>query len=81
MAAPEDLKKWRDGKKLSQKDAAALVPVSAAAWCDWEQGKKAPDIEKAAALEVVTGISMAAWADFARTKRLAREGSPDPEAA
>jgi transcriptional regulator with XRE-family HTH domain len=80
VAAPDDLKKWREDQDLSQKDAAAKVPVSPAAWCEWEQGKKVPDIEKAEALERVTGIPMSTWAAFAKTKRLAREGT-DPEAA
>lgn len=80
MAAPDELVKWRKDAELSQKDAAALVPVSPAAWCDWEQGKKVPDIEKAEAVERLTGIPMRAWSEFARTKRLAREGH-DPEAA
>lgn len=80
MAANEDLKNWRERRELSQKDAAGLIPVSPAAWCDWEQAKKVPDIEKAEAVERLTGIPMRAWSEIARTKRLAREGN-DPEAA
>lgn len=72
MAAPDDLKKWREERNLSQKDAAYQVGASAPSWCDWENGNKTPDVESAEKLQLVTGVPMVAWAEWARQKRAAR---------
>lgn len=79
MQAPEKLKQWRDkrkgegGKPLSQVEAARKVGASGPAWCDWELGKKIPDIEKAAEIEKLTGIRVREWAAIAKRKREERE--------
>lgn len=75
MAAPDDLKTWREARNLSQKDAATQVGASAPSWSDWENGNKTPDIESAEKIQNVTGVPMAAWAEWARMKRAARAGT------
>lgn len=57
----ERLKAWRDERGLSQKEAGAMIGVSGPAWCEWENGGRAP-VEHRAALEVLTGIPASDWA-------------------
>jgi ribosome-binding protein aMBF1 (putative translation factor) len=73
--APEQIKKWRETNDLSQKDAAQRVGCPPSSWCEWEHGDKCPDLDNAATLEDVTGVSMRSWVAFFRKKR-AETASP-----
>lgn len=72
--APAVLKKWREDAGLSQGKAGQLVRVSAATWCDWENGKKDPRTDRAEDLEELTDrlVTIQMWAAWARARRAAR---------
>lgn len=74
MSAPEALKTWREEQALSQADAAEKAGVTAPTWCDWEQGKKSPTVDRAEDLEKVTkgAVTVAMWAEFTRARRAER---------
>lgn len=74
MTAPEALKEWRAGKRLSQEDAAKQIGVRAASWCDWENGKKLPRTDHAQDLERVTDgqVTLSMWAEWSRAESAAR---------
>ena len=65
MEAPSLLKAWRAKRGLSQEEAAKLVWVHQNTWSDWENDHKAPRIEAALRIDVVTGgdCPVHAWAD------------------
>lgn len=77
MSAPEELKKWRESLDLSQAQAAERASVTAPTWCDWEQGKKSPTVDRAEDLERVTdgAVTVAMWAEFTRARRAERKGA------
>ena len=58
---PAALRAWRTGLRLTQAQAARMLGVSQAAWCDWEKAKKAPDIASGVRIESLTGIPVKAW--------------------
>lgn len=77
MSAPDELKRWREAVELSQAQAAERAGVTAPTWCDWEQGKKSPTVDRAEDLERVTdgAVTVAMWAEFTRTRRAERKGA------
>lgn len=58
------LRKWREGAKLSQAEAAKRIGSSQSAWASWEAGKRGPDNFNATQIEDLTGGTIAAklWA-------------------
>lgn len=76
MSAPAELKNWREKQGLSQAEAAEKAGVTAPTWCDWEQGKKSPTVDRAEDLERVTGgaVTVPMWAEFTRARRAERRG-------
>lgn len=77
-SAPESLKVWRiDDAKLTQEEAATRAGVTAATWCDWENGKKVPTVDRAEDIEVLTGrkIRVTDWAEYSRTLRERRRAA------
>jgi transcriptional regulator with XRE-family HTH domain len=72
MNAPESLKAWRIAKGISQKEAGKLLEpaVTATTWCDWENGKKVPRVDRSEDIEVITGrtVRQSDWAEFARQR-------------
>lgn len=66
-SAAEKLSEWREGRH-TQLAAAKLVGVSAATWCDWENGKKIPRVDRAEDIERVTegAVTVGDWATSAR---------------
>jgi transcriptional regulator with XRE-family HTH domain len=77
VSAPEELKKWREDRELSQAEAAEKAGVTAPTWCDWEQGKKSPTVDRAEDLERVTegAVTVPMWAEFTRARRAERKGA------
>ena len=64
MRGPELLTRWREEiAKITQTEAAALIPVSQATWSDWEKGKKVPKVGPAVKLEKVSdgAVPVEAW--------------------
>lgn len=61
----EQLRAWRAKQepKLTLTAAAAKVGVAHPTWIDWENGNRSPSLEKALAIELVTGgeIPVGAW--------------------
>jgi transcriptional regulator with XRE-family HTH domain len=70
------LKTWREAQipKLSQEAAGDKASVSAATWCDWENGKKTPTVDRSEDLEKLTegAVTVAMWAEFSRNQRAER---------
>lgn len=68
MSAAEKLSAWRIAKNHTQAAAAKLVGVSAATWCDWENAKKIPRVDRAEDIERITdgAVTVADWASSAR---------------
>lgn len=58
---------------MSQAEAGKLVQVSAPTWCDWENGKKIPDIESVLKVEKLVGIAVREWVALAKQKTDARK--------
>jgi transcriptional regulator with XRE-family HTH domain len=56
------LRAWRTNKGLTQTAAAAQVPASAAAWCEWETGA-IPKLKVAFRIEEITEgeVPVSAW--------------------
>ena len=52
----ERLREWRIGLGLTQEGAAKRLGVSQASWCDWENGKKTPQLPHALRLAKITQI-------------------------
>lgn len=79
MTAPASLKAWRAAKGITQTAAGKLVEVSPATWCDWENGKKIPRVDKAEDLEAITGraVRVGDWAEYARTETVERQRRRD----
>lgn len=50
------LKKWREDRGLSQKDAATLLQVPRPTLCRFEKGRRQPSLTQAAKLSEKTGI-------------------------
>ena len=77
MSAPEALKTWRESQepRLSQEAAGLRVSVSAATWCDWENGNKTPTVDRAEDLEKLTegAVTVPMWSEHARDRRAKRD--------
>lgn len=71
----EKLRTWRtDVAKLTQTQAAELVEVTAATWCDWEQGNKIPSLHSAKDIETKTkgAVTLDEWIGVSRSEAAAR---------
>jgi transcriptional regulator with XRE-family HTH domain len=83
MQAPEALKAWREAQipSLSQAAAGKRIGVTAPTWCDWEQGKKSPTVDRAEDIEKLTGgaVTVPMWAEFTRDRRAERAAPATPE--
>ena len=69
-SAGERLRRWRTAQepKLTLSAAAARIGVKHPTWIDWENSNRRPALEKAIAIEVMTGgeVPIEAWG-FDRT--------------
>lgn len=76
MNGSELTKEWRREAGLTQEQAAQMVGVGQNTLCDWENGKKKPQIEQALALQEASGgkVAVASWAESAdqRKRRMRR---------
>jgi len=59
------LRLWREREGRSQTDCAEAVGVRQSTWCDWEAGRKSPQIKSAGRVEKLTNgdVPVMAWAD------------------
>jgi transcriptional regulator with XRE-family HTH domain len=80
MRGPKKLKAWRVLNGLSQVSAAAKARVSQAAWNQWENGKKQPDVNNAVRIARLTegAVAVEDWTDV--EPPLAADSSPRPVA-
>jgi DNA-binding XRE family transcriptional regulator len=69
------LRTWRAAKGLTQTAAAALVPASAAAWCEWETGA-IPKLKVAFRIEEITdgAVPVSAWNETEERAATGTEG-------
>jgi transcriptional regulator with XRE-family HTH domain len=58
MLAGDLLRAWRDGRGLSQQEAAELLGVSQASVSDYERGVKSPDVDRALRIAETTDGSV-----------------------
>jgi transcriptional regulator with XRE-family HTH domain len=70
MNAPKALEAWRKAAKMTQAQACGMIGVSAAAWSEWESGKKYPRTDRAEDIERLTGgaVTMSMWAAWERKR-------------
>ena len=52
------LRDWRKGKKLSTKEAGALVGVSGVQWYRYESGDRSIPFDRLIAISLKTGLSL-----------------------
>jgi DNA-binding XRE family transcriptional regulator len=84
MDGPHLLKLWRvETRNLSQEVAAEMVGVHQNTWSDWEHGHKAPRIEAAIRIAVVTdgACPIESWAKPVKRKPAKRMRPAKREAA
>ena len=78
MPSPgESLREWRKGQGLTQTDAAKLIGVNQATWCEYEQDKKVPSAPVLFGIEKVTrGVVPARnWANAGRSASKVRKAT------
>lgn len=64
MSNPETgrrLAEWRASQDMNLTECAREAGVRHPTWLDWERGSRNPSLEKACALEKLTGIPIEAW--------------------
>jgi transcriptional regulator with XRE-family HTH domain len=62
MTGPEQLRAWRKRQKISQHRLAAQIGCAGQAICDYEAKRTKPSLDRAIAIERITGIPCQAWA-------------------
>lgn len=62
--APVALKRWRENLEVSQEWIADKMQTTRTVVCEWERGARRPSLDRAFALETLTGGHVAArmWA-------------------
>lgn len=55
------LAEWRASQDMTLTECAREAGVRHPTWLDWERGSRNPSLEKACALERLTGIPIEAW--------------------
>lgn len=72
--APEKLKAWRKGRKLTLEEAGELVKATSTAWFEWERGENIPAVHTTVDIQKETDgrVTVEDWARLSRAKAEAR---------